>query len=324
MFSRISFLFLVCLLSISIGVVEHAEADTEANKALLLRGLDEVWNQRNAEALVESLHPDAVWHRPGGSPDVIGLDASIEQALLTYEIFPEFQLSVEDIVAEGDTIAVRFIATGIFGPTGASFEYTLMLFYHFVDGKVAELWQVADDLGFQQQVGLLPAPEPPADGDDTTPDSPATTAAELPQSLTEDPAANTAKAIRLLDEIWNAQNADAAAELVHPDIYWHRPAWTGDLIGIEAFTEFARGIYEVIPDFQLTIEDTVAEGDIVAARWTFAGTFAPTGLPYEVPAIQFYRFVDGKIAEVWSDQDDLSFQIQIGLLTLEEPTAEPE
>ncbi len=69
---------------------------------------------------------------------------------------------------------------------------------------------------------------------------------------------------------------------------------------------------------ELTIEDLVAEGDTVAARYTERGTFRgafrgqePTGLPFELVAMEWFTIVDGKIHRRWGARDSASQARQI-------------
>ncbi|MFD2512578.1 ester cyclase [Pontibacter locisalis] len=71
---------------------------------------------------------------------------------------------------------------------------------------------------------------------------------------------------------------------------------------------------------QLTIEGMIAEGDVVAVRYTERGTFTgpfmghePTGKSYEVAAMEWFLIRDGKIQQRWGARDHASQARQIGL-----------
>jgi steroid delta-isomerase-like uncharacterized protein len=79
-------------------------------------------------------------------------------------------------------------------------------------------------------------------------------------------------------------------------------------IGREAQRERSATLLSAFPDVRFTIEDMVAEGDKVAARWEMSGThqgaFAgipATGKQVAIAGITIYRLADGKIAEAWSN-----------------------
>lgn len=73
--------------------------------------------------------------------------------------FPGLHYTVEDMVAEGDKVVVRFTSRGThhgafrgIPPTGKAIAYTGILIWRFVEGKIAEHWAVPDLLGLLQQL----------------------------------------------------------------------------------------------------------------------------------------------------------------------------
>ena len=73
------------------------------------------------------------------------------------------------------------------------------------------------------------------------------------------------------------------------------------------------------PDIQWTLEETIAEGDRIAARFTMRGTHqgtflgvAPTGRKIEVKAMNFHRLSEGKFVEEHGQPDLLGLLLQIG------------
>jgi predicted ester cyclase len=118
---------------------------------------------------------------------------------------------------------------------------------------------------------------------------------------------NKALVRREQEELWNhTGNLDAAEELFAPE--------QAGAARQEA-TEFRQGF----PDVVSTIEDLIAEGDKVAARWRARATHhgeymgvPPTGKEVEFTGISVYRIEGGKIAESWSVEDELGLMRQIG------------
>jgi predicted ester cyclase len=87
----------------------------------------------------------------------------------------------------------------------------------------------------------------------------------------------------------------------------------------EAAKQEAANFRQGFPDVISTIEDLIAEGDKVVARWRSRAThqgeymgIAPTGNEVEFTGISFYRIEEGKIAESWSVEDQLGLMRQIG------------
>jgi predicted ester cyclase len=78
--------------------------------------------------------------------------------------FPDFQITVEDLIAEGDKVANRVTISGTFSgafagipPTGQHATWTATGIYHIVGGKVVEVWEEVDMLGGFQRLGVIPA-----------------------------------------------------------------------------------------------------------------------------------------------------------------------
>jgi len=80
---------------------------TEANVAVFRRAIDEGWNRGNLAAIDELFAPDFVEHQAGIAPGRDGVKGSI-QALRA--AFPDLHLTVEDAIAEGDTVWLRLSA----------------------------------------------------------------------------------------------------------------------------------------------------------------------------------------------------------------------
>lgn len=81
----------------------------------------------------------------------------------------------------------------------------------------------------------------------------------------------------------------------------------------------ARDFRIAFPDARWHVDLLVAEGDLVAARWTATGTFtgpwgqaAPTGKRATFSGVNFFRFQDGKVVELWNHRDDLGLMEQVG------------
>lgn len=108
-------------------------------------------------------------------------------------------------------------------------------------------------------------------------------------------------------------------QLAAPNCVVHYPGGL-DVRGPDALKEHAAKFYTAFPDFQHVIEDMIAEGDKVAARYTDRGThkgefmgIAPTGKQVEFTAIGICRFANGKFTEAWVDYDALGLLQQLGM-----------
>jgi steroid delta-isomerase-like uncharacterized protein len=140
---------------------------TEDNKELLHR-LTECWNQGNVALLEEVLAPDFIHHDPD-RPDVRSREDYKRWFAESYHLFPDFHVTVEIVVAEGDYVASRWTwsgtNTGDFeGPapapaTGKQVSVSGMNILRFAGGKIVEEWFQEDTMGMLQQLGFMPAAE---------------------------------------------------------------------------------------------------------------------------------------------------------------------
>ena len=94
------------------------------------------------------------------------VDEQLKQYIATVEAaFPNYQFAIEDLVAEGDKVAVRVTSwlehrgelMG-FPPTGKRATITGIFLYRIADGKIVESWIQSDRLGLLQQLDLVPGP----------------------------------------------------------------------------------------------------------------------------------------------------------------------
>ena len=80
--------------------------------------------------------------------------------------FPDLQMTIEAMVAEGDTVAVRVVSegtnlgplNGVVPPTGRRFKARQSHWYRVEDGKLAELWATREDLPAMMQLGIVESP----------------------------------------------------------------------------------------------------------------------------------------------------------------------
>ena len=131
-------------------------ARLEANKALVRGYLSEVANDGNLAAAPRYFAPDVSFN---GSKDLRPFVA-FRQALRS--AFPDHRLSIVDQVAEGDRVVtrVRFEATHLqpyagIAPTGRRLVYAGVAIDRIADGKVVEMWHMANPLGLPEQLKAL-------------------------------------------------------------------------------------------------------------------------------------------------------------------------
>ncbi len=131
---------------------------------------------------------------------------------------------------------------------------------------------------------------------------------------------NKALARRYLEEIWDKGNVDLIDELFTTDFVRHGPpAVEGEVRGPEGFKGLVSTYHAGLPDFRVTIDDMIAEGDRVVSRWMVRGTHqgelmgsAPTGNQVTFTGYLFDRIAGSKIEEEWVDYDTLHVMQEIG------------
>lgn len=95
--------------------------------------------------------------------------------------------------------------------------------------------------------------------------------------------------------------------------------FNGNRIGPEEIAMVQKQVLAAFPDFHITIEDQIAEGDTVVTRVTFHGThrgevhgLPPTGKAVKYQGIAIDRIVDGRLVEMWHEADTWGMLRQLG------------
>src|SRR4051812_10702761 len=122
-------------------------------------------------------------------------------------------------------------------------------------------------------------------------------------------------------EFINTADPRLAPELVSPDAVFHVPGRAEPVRGPQGYLEIIGMMRGGFPDIQWTLEETVIEGDVIAARFTMRGTHRgaffgvpPTGKTIAVQALNIYRLSTGKIVSEVGQPDLLGLMQQIGAL----------
>jgi steroid delta-isomerase-like uncharacterized protein len=137
----------------------------ERNKAGFRRTYEEVLNQGDLSAVEELVAEEFLNHEapPGrdrGPESMRGLAHMLRTA------FPDLHFAIEELVAEGDTVAGRVTMSGThegpfmgMPPTGHTVRQDQMHIVRFRDGKAIEHWGVRDDSGMMRQLGVIAEPD---------------------------------------------------------------------------------------------------------------------------------------------------------------------
>jgi steroid delta-isomerase-like uncharacterized protein len=134
---------------------------------------------------------------------------------------------------------------------------------------------------------------------------------------------NDALIRRWFEEVWNKGREEAIDEMFAEDGLVHglSDAPGEPLRGPAGFKPFHKKFREAFPEIEVVVEDTVSEGDKVAARCTVRGHhrgdslgFAATQAPVYFTGIAIARISDGKFVEAWNNFDFMSMFQQLGAL----------
>ena len=122
------------------------------------------------------------------------------------------------------------------------------------------------------------------------------------------------------EEVWNKGSVEAIDNLMAEDAIVHGLGEAGiESRGPAAFKPFAAKLRGAFPDIQVTIEETIEQGDRIVARWTARMTHTgddlgvpATGRQVSFTGMSWGRVRDGKLVEGWNNYDMMSMMEQIG------------
>jgi predicted ester cyclase len=137
---------------------------SEQNKELVRRFIDEVFRKKNIGIIDYLFAPGFISHYvpPGTIQDVEAFKKSIRSFLTA---FPDIEITIEDLIAEDDKVVAHVTGGGThtgnfqaFPPTGKRVILLAMIIWRISDSKFVERWEIMDQLGMLQQLGIIPKP----------------------------------------------------------------------------------------------------------------------------------------------------------------------
>jgi len=125
----------------------------DRNRELALRWMEEIWNQRKAEVVDELMHEEAVGHMEGGDARGPAGFKVVHSVML--QAIPDLRIEVEDSVAEGDAVVLRWRVGGThrgeglgIPPSGRTVDAHGMSWFRIRDGRMVEGWDSWNIDGF--------------------------------------------------------------------------------------------------------------------------------------------------------------------------------
>ena len=115
---------------------------------------------------------------------------------------------------------------------------------------------------------------------------------------------NKESLLRFVEEVWNKGNIELIPEFVSPE-YFEAAGIGYNVIGHEGITQHVTSLRTAIPDFKMTIDNMVCEGNVIAAQLTQEGTFKqaigsiePNNKLITIKEAVFIKFEDSKQVEL--------------------------
>ena len=138
---------------------------TEENKAIVRRINDEVWSEGHLDVIGELIADNFV-ATVVGAPEQIRGPQGFREFVVTYrKAFPDLRITIDEQLAEGETVVTRWTATGtnegeLMGipATGKQATTAGININRISGGKLVEGWGLFDQLGLLQQIGAVPTP----------------------------------------------------------------------------------------------------------------------------------------------------------------------
>jgi steroid delta-isomerase-like uncharacterized protein len=129
---------------------------------------------------------------------------------------------------------------------------------------------------------------------------------------------NKARIRRVIEEVYNRGDLAVVDEVAASDLVIHG---SQEIHGREAAKQHVAALRAGFPDLHFTVEDQIAEGDIVVTRWTARGTHngkfqsvPATGKEVRLVGTDIDRIVGGKVVECWAHVDELGLMRQLGAI----------
>ena len=286
---------------------DAAAGAREANKDLIARYFETIWNRGEFDREPEFVALDCIVHQPPipGIPDGIAGPLAIVGTFRG--ALPDLKLTNVVVIAEGDRVIQRWILKGthtgadLFGMPAAGVALTLSGINEFrvANGVIAERWGAMDVLGMLQQMGVAPNPmqSPPPDDADFA-----------PRAVTGDPLTETEQhyGLRSHKEFMEQGRMEVCDEIYNEKatVYFRHspPSWRVGRDGIKSYVDMLRAAF---PDMTITHESQVTEAEYMAIRWSFQGTHngpmfgaPPTGNKVAIEGLDIFHVEDGRITEL--------------------------
>ena len=132
-----------------------ATSDPEENKSDARRGLEELWNTGDL-AIADEVYAIKFVNHEVTHSQFRGLESYKKYVTAIRSVMSDFRVTIEDMIAEGDEVAVRWKVSGTEKITGNAYAWGGIVIFRLSDHKIVEAWWSRDALGIAQQMGIVP------------------------------------------------------------------------------------------------------------------------------------------------------------------------
>ena len=305
--------------------------DTERNLRTVRSALESMWAGERGTPAERETTADYEIHLPTNlallSEDVggeqsqpsgrFGSESALALATAIREAVPDLAYSVEEMVADGDRLATRWSAAGTHEgpllsvePTGEPVRLCGLRIDRLEEGRFAETWLLLEQWSLLRQIAGIDSP--------TAVSTVGRVSSTPVVTQLSAPAENEEVARAMVSAVWNRGRRDRLEQLLGDGFVLFLDS-EADRHGAEAYWEFVSTYRAAFPDLELTIEDTVSQGDKIVLRLTLRGTHEgpllgvePTGRAVAVDRLVVYHRDDGRITETGIVEDTLGLLRQLG------------
>lgn len=300
---------------------------TPAQNKALFRSFVDAWNRRDTEQMQRCWSPDLIHHGRTGAlrreqvADVMGT---------FMRAFPDLTFHIDQLVADGDYVAARMTVTathrddlGELRATGRRIEVSVMGQVRVCGGRIAEHWNVMDELHLMQQLGqagrgLL---DPVTTSDASQPTK--RTGDRRETAMTGTPAAqrNIDLVREFQEKVMHAEDYSNTDQYLHPDLAIHLPAGLippGRDEAVKWFKQAADSFTSSGIEVKMMMADDDSVLQLIELHFVHTGDYMglpATGKEFSIGGLAAFKIKDGKIAEHWGLYDMMSIPAQLGIET---------
>lgn len=142
--------------------MQPAPAMESSNAALMRRAVEELWNKGTLTLADEVFSQNFISHDPDNADLPRGPEGVKQHVSLVRKAFPNFRVAIEDLIAQGNNVVVRYTVTGThqgefrgIAPTGKNVSYGGISISRIENNRCQEIWWARDTLGLMRQLGIV-------------------------------------------------------------------------------------------------------------------------------------------------------------------------